>query len=421
MNPANLPFDSETMLQGLRAWVECESPTWDARAVDRMLDLAAREMAIMGATIERIAGRQGFAGCVRARFPHPKQGEPGILIAGHLDTVHPVGTLEKLAWRREGNKCYGPGIFDMKGGNYLTLEAIRQLARAAFTTPLPITVLFTPDEEVGTPSTRDIIEAEAARNKYVLVPEPGRPNNGVVTGRYAIARFNLEAIGKPSHAGATLSSGRSAIREMARQIITIDGMTTEDCTFSVGIVHGGQWVNCVATTCTGEALSMAKRQADLDRGVERMLALSGSSNDVTFKVTRGVTRPVWEPDAGTMALYEHARGDSEEHGRRAPAWQRRWRLRRQFYGRHGHPHPGWLGCSWRRRSYAQRTYRGRQPRRAWPFDGGLAGDADVSGCAAGRWLVAADSTTPSASLRAQATSNPCRCITQHGLLLLRSQ
>ncbi|MGH9694719.1 MAG: M20/M25/M40 family metallo-hydrolase, partial [Bryobacteraceae bacterium] len=202
MNPANLPFDSEAMLQGLRGWVECESPTWDATAVDRMLDIAARDMAIMGASIERIAGRQGFGGCVRARFPHPKHGEPGILIAGHLDTVHPVGTLEKLAWRREGNKCFGPGIFDMKGGSYLALEAIRQLARAAFTTPLLVTVLFTPDEEVGTPSTRDIIEAEAARNKYVLVPEPGRPNNGVVTGRYAIARFNLEATGKPSHAGA---------------------------------------------------------------------------------------------------------------------------------------------------------------------------------------------------------------------------
>ena len=173
MNPANLPFDSEAMLAGLRGWVECESPTFDAPAVERMLDIAAREMAIMGASIERIAGRQGFAGCVRARFPHPKAGEPGILIAGHLDTVHPIGTLEKLQWRREGNKCYGPGIFDMKGGNYLTLEAIRQLARASFTTPLPITVLFTPDEEVGTPSTRDLIEAEAARNKYVLVPEPG--------------------------------------------------------------------------------------------------------------------------------------------------------------------------------------------------------------------------------------------------------
>jgi glutamate carboxypeptidase len=152
----------------------------------------------------------------------------------------------------------------------------------------------------------------------VLVPEPGRPNNGVVTGRYAIARFNLEATGKPSHAGATLSSGRSAIREMARQIIAIDAMTSADCTFSVGIVHGGQWVNCVATTCSGEALSMAKRQADLDRGVERMLALSGTANDVTFKVTRGVTRPVWEPDAGTMALYDKARGVAKAMGAELP-------------------------------------------------------------------------------------------------------
>lgn len=314
MNPTSLPFDTEDMLRGLRPWVECESPTWDAAAVNCMLDLAARDMAIMGATIERIAGRQGFAGCVRARFPHPKQGEPGILIAGHLDTVHPVGTLEKLSWRRDGNKCFGPGIFDMKGGNYLSLEAIRQLARASCTTPLPVTVLFTPDEEVGTPSTRDIIEAEAARNKYVLVPEPGRPNNGVVTGRYAIARFNLEATGKPSHAGATLSSGRSAIRAMARKIIEIDEMTGDDCTFSVGIIHGGQWVNCVATTCTGEALSMAKRQADLDHGVERMLALSGTADDVTFKVTRGVTRPVWEPDPGTLALFEKARGIAKHLG-----------------------------------------------------------------------------------------------------------
>ncbi|MDA9513099.1 carboxypeptidase [Bradyrhizobium sp. CCBAU 11430] len=318
MNPANLPFDADAMLQGLRKWVECESPTWDANGVNRMLDLGARDMAVMGATIERIAGQQGFGDVVRAQFPHPRQGDPGILIAGHMDTVHPIGTLEKLKWRREGNKCYGPGIFDMKGGNYLSLEAIRQLIRASIATPLPITVLFTPDEEVGTPSARGIIEAEAARNKYVLVPEPGRADNGVVTGRYAIARFNLEATGRPSHAGATLSSGRSAIREMARQILAIDAMTTDDHTFSVGIVHGGQWVNCVATTCTGEALSMAKRQADLDDGVEKMLALSGTSNGVSFKVTRGVTRPVWEPNAGTIALYEKARGLANQLGKELP-------------------------------------------------------------------------------------------------------
>jgi glutamate carboxypeptidase len=314
VNFAALPFNADAMLQGLRPWVECESPTWDAAAVDRMLDLAARDMAIAGASIQHIAGRNGFGGCVRARFPHPRADAPGILIAGHMDTVHPVGTLQKLPWRREGGKCYGPGILDMKGGNYASLEAVRQIRRAAIETPLPITILFTSDEEVGTPSTRDIIEAEAARNKYVLVPEPAFQNVGVVTGRYAIARFNLETIGKPSHAGAKLAAGRSAIREMARQILVIDGMTGEDCTFSVGIVQGGQWVNCVSSSCRGEALSMAKRQADLDRGVERMLALSGTNDDVTFTVTRGVTRPVWEPNAATLALYEKARSIAQQVG-----------------------------------------------------------------------------------------------------------
>ena len=304
-DPNALPFDADMMLDGLRPWVECESPTFDAAAVERMLDVAARDLLVAGARIERIAGRMGFGGCLRATFPHESSG-PGILVMGHMDTVHPVGTLTRLPFRREGEKCYGPAIFDMKGGNFLSLEAVRQLARAGIKTKLPVTFLFTPDEEVGSPSTRDVIEAEASRQKYVLVPEPGRPDGGVVTGRYAIARFDLEATGRPSHAGSRPGDGRSAIREMARQLIAIEDMTTSDCTFSVGVIHGGQWVNCVTTTCTGEALSMAKRQEDLDRGVEAMLSLRATSNDVQFKVTRGVTRPVWEPDAKVMALWEHA-------------------------------------------------------------------------------------------------------------------
>ena len=307
MDPNALPFDSDAMLDGLRVWVECESPTWDAAAVNRMLDIASRDLVVAGARIERIAGRMGFGDCVRATFPHPKADQPGMLVMGHFDTVHPIGTLQKLPFRRDGDRAWGPAICDMKGGNYLALEAIRQLARVGIATKLPVTVLFTSDEEVGSPSTRDLIEAEAARHRYVLVPEPARPDGGVVTGRYAIARFNLEATGRPSHAGARLAEGRSAIREMARKIIEIEDMTTEDCTFSVGVIHGGQWVNCVSTTCAAEALSMARRQEDLDRGVARMLALTASSNDVQFRVTRGVTRPVWEPDARVMALYERAR------------------------------------------------------------------------------------------------------------------
>ena len=237
------------------------------------------------------------------------------MISGHMDTVHPIGTLDVLPFRREGDICYGPGLMDMKGGNYIALEAIRQLARAGMQTPLPVTVLFTPDEEVGTPSTRDLIEAEAARNAYVLVPEPGHDDGGVTIGRYAIARFNLKTKGRPSHAGARLSDGKSAIAAMARRIIEIEDMTGPDCTFSVGVIRAGQWVNCVSSSCEAEALSMAKRQNDLDSGVQRMLALQGSENGVEFIVERGVTRPVWEPDTpGTARIFDIARDIAKELG-----------------------------------------------------------------------------------------------------------
>lgn len=315
MDLNTLPLDTEALLAGLRPWIECESPTFDTAAVNRMMDLAAAETKAAGAAITRIPGPKGLGDCVLGDFPHPRRGEPGILVMSHLDTVHPVGTLEKLPFRREGSRCYGPGILDMKGGAYAGLQAIMALARAGVETPLPVSVLYTSDEEIGSPGTRDIIMEQAAKHRFVLVPEPGRPGDGVVTGRYAIARFNLLAEGRPSHAGSRLKDGRSAIHMMARQLLDIEAMTDDDCTFSVGVIQGGQWVNCVPTLCRAEALSMAKRQEDLDRGVERMLALTaGHADGTAFTVTRGVTRPVWEPDEGVMALYEAARAIAGELG-----------------------------------------------------------------------------------------------------------
>jgi hypothetical protein len=225
--------------------------------------------------------------------------EGGVLFRGQPD-------LDAQAWIRR--KATGDRGYSLVGLIHtLAPPAMRQIIAARMATPLPITILLTSDEEIGSPSTRDLIEAEAARHKFVLVPEPARADGGVVTGRYAIARFNLKTTGRPSHAGARLAEGRSSIKEMCRQILAIEDMTTEDCTFSVGVLHGGQWVNCVTTTTEAEALSMAKRQEDLDAGVARMLALRSSTNDVQLEVTRGVTRPVWEPDAKVLALYRHAR------------------------------------------------------------------------------------------------------------------
>ena len=304
-----LPFDQGDMLARLRPWVECESPTYDRDAVNRMMALAADDARAMGARVEMIANPGRFGNSLRVQFPHPDHGKvPGILVSGHFDTVHPIGTLERNPWRIEDGRLYGPGVQDMKGGNFAMLEAAAMLHRHGWKTPLPVTFLFTPDEEVGTPETRELIEAEARKSAAVLLPEPAEAGGAATTGRYAIARFDLETRGIPSHAGWALKDGRSAIAEMARRILEVEAMTTEDCTFSVGVIHAGQWVNCVASSCRAEVLSMAKRQQDLDAGVAALLALSGSRNGVEFTVTRGVTRPVWPPEQpGTMRLYQTAR------------------------------------------------------------------------------------------------------------------
>lgn len=313
-----LPFDTDEMLRSLREWIECESPTYDMPAVNRMMDIAMRALAMEGASVERIPGSLGFGDSVRARFPHPAAGSPGILVLCHLDTVHPVGTLSKLPWRVEGDKCYGPGLLDMKGGSFMALSAMRALRELAVNTALPVTFLLTSDEEIGSPSTRMLIESEAQRNRYVLVPEPARRDGGVVTGRYAIARYRLTATGRPSHAGLRLGEGVSAISEIAHQVGVVEGMTNDDCTFSVGVLSGGQWVNCVATTASIEILNMSKTEALLADGRQRLAALTPRRPEATLALEHGVCRPLWTTTEKDLALYETARLIAQDLGFEIP-------------------------------------------------------------------------------------------------------
>jgi glutamate carboxypeptidase len=310
----SLSFEVDEMLAAVRPWIETESPTYDAAAVNRMMDLAMRDFAMAGATVERIPGSLGLGDNVRARFSHADAGTPGILVLCHLDTVHPLGTLAKLPWRIDGDRCYGPGLFDMKGGTFLALHAMKALQRANVGTALPVTFLLTCDEEIGSPSTRELIEREAARHKYVLVPEPARRDGSVVTGRYAIARYKLTATGRPSHAGLRLSEGLSAISEIARQIGAIERLTTDDATFSVGVMRGGQWVNCVATTAEIEILNMSKSEALLAESQARLAALRPEHPDLKLDLEPSVRRPLWTTSERDVALYETARSIANELG-----------------------------------------------------------------------------------------------------------
>lgn len=307
-NAALLPFDTESLLSRIKPLVECESPTWDRLAVNRAMDIAAYDLARIGARIERLAGIGGFGDILIARLPHPRPSIPGVLVLGHLDTVHPIGTIERLPWRIDGNSCYGPGIADMKSGICLAIDALEQLQRAGIEPFLPVTMMLTGDEEAGSPSSRALIEAEAARQKYVLVPEPARIDGSIVMGRHAISRFRLKTEGRAAHAGAIDAvKPASALREMAEKIIAIEQLSDEDATCSVGICHSGQWSNCIPAVCHAEALVVARTEAAMTRKRDQLLTLRALKATVDFTVEQGSTRPQWVANDRCRDLYLHAR------------------------------------------------------------------------------------------------------------------
>jgi glutamate carboxypeptidase len=302
-------LDADGILAGIREWVEIESPTTDAAAVNRMVDKVYADYAAIGARLERIPGRDGFGDHLLAMSPWGGDG-PGILVLSHLDTVHDIGTLAtKLPFRVEGDVAYGPGIYDMKGGAFLALAAMRHLHRLGRETTLPIRHLFVSEEEVGSPTSREIIEREARRAKYVLVTEPAREGGRIVTARKGTARFDLHIKGRPAHSGARHQDGRSAIKELARQILDLEAMTdyASGVTVNVGVVSGGTRANVVAEEARA-AIDMRVPNPEIgDAAVARVLAIKAHDPDVTVTVTGGLNRPGYEKGPAIEALFQEAR------------------------------------------------------------------------------------------------------------------
>ena len=222
----NIPsIDGEEILEEVLRWVDIESPSHDADAVNLMVDHVQKALHLLGLDIERTPGRDGFGDVLTARTPWGGKG-PGILVISHLDTVHDIGTKEnQLKIRREGDKVYGPGIYDMKAGAYIALYAMRHIVRSGDETPLPVTFMYIPEEEVGSPTSRDKIVDLAKKSKYVLVTEPAREGGKIVTARNGRLQFTVKVTGRPSHAGSRHMDGRSAIKEMAKQVLHMEELT----------------------------------------------------------------------------------------------------------------------------------------------------------------------------------------------------
>jgi glutamate carboxypeptidase len=311
----NNPFDSKAILDGIRRWVEIETPTEAPAEVNKLADLVAMGYRDLPATIERIAGHSGCGDHLVARSSWG-QGAPGILVLSHLDTVHPMGFIERLPFKIEGDSAFGPGIYDMKGGAYLAYHAFRQVCAQGVHSPLGITQLFVSDEEIGSPTSRALIEQEGRKAKYVLVTEPARDGGKIVTGRKGVARFEVFIKGVPSHAGTRPEDGRSAIHELGNIIQTLEAMNDprRGVTVNVGVVRGGTKPNVIAEEAYAEVDMRVPTIADSDELVPKILSLKSRTDGVSVKVVGELNRPPYEKGNAGAALYEHARMLAAEIG-----------------------------------------------------------------------------------------------------------
>lgn len=245
-----------------------------------------------------------------------------VLLLGHRDTVFPSGEAGRRRFRIEDGRAYGPGVADMKAGvvmNAFVLAAFQKFGGA----PAPLVGLFTGDEEIGSPSSRPVIEAEARRARAVFNAEPGRANGAVVTGRKGCAFMRCEVTGKAAHSGLNYGDGISAIEELARKIIALHALTDipRGITVNVGLVRGGQTVNTVAPSAGCEIdlrfSTQAERAAAMAQ-IERIVATSHVAGTHARLELFGEFLPMVESAEGKR-LFEHYAACAGEIGIAAPS------------------------------------------------------------------------------------------------------
>jgi glutamate carboxypeptidase len=306
----------EALVAFTRALVEAESPSGDeagSKAVVSMLAAAAE--AISGVTkIERVASeRYGEHLRLRASFhsSDSSRAKP-ILILGHTDTVHPRGSLEQRPWRVEGNRAYGPGVFDMKANCALALEAIRacvETGQRHSRPSRPVVLLLTCDEETGSLTGRQLVEAEARHAHAVLVLEPPARGGLVKTGRKGTGMFSIEARGRAAHAGLEPEKGASAILELARQTDKLHSLNgvAGGISVNVGVFQGGTLSNVVAAQARAEVDVRFSTADEAARIENEILNLRAFDDRVQLIIKGGINRPPLERSEKVLALYERAR------------------------------------------------------------------------------------------------------------------
>lgn len=303
------------VLERARAYVEHETPSGDAEALTALAARIESELTGIGAAVER-NDAPGYGRNLRATLRGEDMSLEPLVLLGHIDTVHPAGTLASQPYRILDGRAEGPGIYDMKTGLALLVEGLALLVARGSSPRRPVRFLVTCDEEIGSHSSRSLIEESARGAAAALVPEPALPDGSVKTARKGVATYRLDVRGVAGHAGTEPGRGASAVTELAHQIIDILALAdhARGTTINIGTVQGGTASNVVAGHATATIDVRLAEAAEGER-IERALASLGahlSRTEVSVRLTES-RAPLVRTDA-VVRLYEHARLLAQELG-----------------------------------------------------------------------------------------------------------
>ncbi|MHB8618065.1 MAG: M20 family metallopeptidase [Chloroflexota bacterium] len=301
------------MVDLLARLVNLESPSFDKPLLDRLAGELAEAAALFGLDAEVVP--QPAAGnhlLLRTRAASGGEGQP-ILLIGHYDTVFAAGTVESRPFRLDGDKARGPGVLDMKSGLVQALFALRAIAPEL---GRPVTLLINSDEEIGSLSSRELIEEQARLAARVLVLEPAGSGGALKTARKGVGIFHLDIIGRASHAGSSHERGRSALAELAHQVLYLQGLTdyARGITLNVGVAQGGTRANVVPEFATAEVDLRVATVEDGQRLEETILGLPARTEGCAVTVMGGMNRPPMQRTEATAALLEQAQAAARRLG-----------------------------------------------------------------------------------------------------------
>ena len=305
------PEQSTAMFDLMREMTLIESPTSDKASNDRLIALVRARFEALGATVD-IDPQSDFGDHMVARWPGV--GKPGLII-GHVDTVWPFGTLEDMPYREEDGNIYGPGVLDMKAGIAATIAALEMLRNTGDWPERALAVLVNSDEEVGSPSSRPLVEAEAVNAAYSIVMEPSM-GFSLKTARKGLGEFRLHIEGRASHAGAFPEDGISAIEEMAHQILRIQALKDWDAgtTINVGLIDGGSARNTIPAEANAVIDVRVTSADEGERVTSALYSLYPVNTDTTLEMTGHLHRPPMEREGPVAELFARVQSLGAELG-----------------------------------------------------------------------------------------------------------